>query len=47
MKSMGDLTMESTLERADIRMYCDNDDRWVPRKVGGGWEDNKKYARYH
>ena len=44
MDSMRNLTVTSTLKSADIRMYCDNDDRWVPREVGGGWIDETKYV---
>jgi hypothetical protein len=46
---MSKLTKESDLKKAQIRIFCDDDDRWVPRdeNKGGGFIDKKKYAEYH
>jgi hypothetical protein len=34
----------SNLKMADIRIFCDDDDRWVERKKNGGFHDKIKYA---
>jgi hypothetical protein len=40
------LTVENNLKRADIRIFCDNDNRWVARQAGG-FADLTKYAEDH
>jgi hypothetical protein len=40
------LTVENNLKRADIRIFCDNDNRWVARQAGG-FADLTKYTADH
>jgi hypothetical protein len=38
---------KESVTNADIRIYCDDDARWKPRKDNGGYYDKKKYAKGH
>ena len=38
------LTMESNLKKSEIRLFCDDDKRWV-EKPPKGWYDRTKYAK--
>lgn len=47
LKDIAELSPVTDLKTSEIRLFCDNDQRWGSARRSGGWYDKVKYVRGH